>query len=876
MIREVLADGSIDRGGAFQSIPRPRVQARLAEACAERVALIVAPAGYGKSVALNEYLQLLRSSYIRYDVDESGANLSGFVRGLVVAMAEVAPTAATSIADALKSVLDAKTPGRDLALWLYTHLKSYGGTVVIDDFHKSGADSEASRFLATLVEKTKSRISWLISTRSTLDLPVASWLAYGASGMAVDEHDLSFDVDEIRASARALRLAVRDDELSALLDLTNGWPTAIIFALRSSTRSNDLKNIAATTREMIYRYLAEQVYVAMTDEAQEFLRDAALLPRLDVNILQYMGHDRAEAILEELRHTVAFISVDRNGQYRIHDLFRDFLDYESRMLGVTILRSRLKRVAQALELSSRYEEALMLYRRAEDWTNAVRIIESAGFEILKSGGSEALESAVAVLPHALRSQSPIIMGLRATFQADRRRVAEAERLYRKALSFSIDSITRARFALALNALLVANGRTDAIALLEDPSLIDHADSDVRVDVGGALAMSYGLARRPADAELMIQKCLDLIEDVDDDRRALTLGRLSIACFYLPDYDRVERFAAEGAALASELGNFSVASRCFSSLYAVSTMRGDNTQALWFAHQMAAAATRSADRFAHYRALTSILDIESQRGSVERVESALRTIVDVFGRESLNDPFKILEVLALQAAWNGSFDRAILSLGNSLKGITDTAQVAFRRSLMALLLASLGQRDQALESIAFVGDFLGGGSPVVDRYSEFAGCFAAIANVLLGRTTIAKKALRGSPPLNEAAAILWRIALLLADSAVSGNVLELESHLRSLTEAGFGGYAAVIRLLPCSSETMAGEIELLTPTESAVLSLLDRGLRPKAIAESTGRSVHTVQNHIRSVISKLGTSGRDEALVVARRRGLIAEKPSSHI
>ena len=300
MIREVLADGSIDRGGAFQSIPRPRVQARLAEACAERVALIVAPAGYGKSVALSVYLESLRSAHVRYDVDESGGNVAGFVRGFVEAISAIAPSATTSLADALKSVHDASSVGTDLALWLYTHLKGYGGTIVIDDFHKGGPDGETSRFVGAIIEKTKSRIRWIVSTRSTLDLPVASWLAYGVSGMAVDEHDLSFDLDDARGSARALRLAVRDEELSSLLDSTNGWPTAVIFALRSSTRSNDLKNIAATTREMIYRYLAEQVYHAMPEDVREFLRDAALLPRIDVAVLQHMGHDRAEAILGRL------------------------------------------------------------------------------------------------------------------------------------------------------------------------------------------------------------------------------------------------------------------------------------------------------------------------------------------------------------------------------------------------------------------------------------------------------------------------------------------------------------------------------------------------------------------------------------------------
>src|ERR1700694_2635579 len=151
MIREVLADGSIDRGGAFQSIPRPRVQALLEEACAERVALIVAPAGYGKSVALNAYLESLSTPYARYDVDETCTSLQAFVRGFVDAVAEIVPSASASVADALRSVLDSATPGIDLAKWLYAHLRSFTGPIVIDDFHKSGDDTETGRFFAFFI-----------------------------------------------------------------------------------------------------------------------------------------------------------------------------------------------------------------------------------------------------------------------------------------------------------------------------------------------------------------------------------------------------------------------------------------------------------------------------------------------------------------------------------------------------------------------------------------------------------------------------------------------------------------------------------------------------------------------------------------------------
>ena len=873
MIREVLADGSIDRGGAFQSIPRPRVQARLAEACAERVALIVAPAGYGKSVALNAYLESIRGPYVRFDVDESGTNLAGFIRGFVEVLRDIAPAAEITVADALKSVLESTTAGVELSKWLHAHIRAFGGTIVIDDFHKSASDPEIARFLSALIEKTKQRTKWLIATRSTTDLPVASWLAYGTSSMAVDDDDLAFTLDEARSSARALRLAVRDEELSSLLDLTNGWPTAVVFALRSSTRSNDLKNIAATTREMIYRYLAEQVYHSMPEDSRNFLRDAACLQRLDVNVLQAMGYDRAESMLEELRHTVSFISIDSPGRYRIHDLFRDFLEYESRMLGKSSFSDRIRRVARALEESDRSNEALALYKRAEDSVSIVRIIESVGFDLSSRGGNEALESAIATLPSDFRAKNPTIVGLRAMFQADRNRTAEAERLFRRAISFDIDPSLRARFVLALNSLFIVSGKTDAIPLLEDPRLLNHETPETRIDVVGALAACYAIAGRIEDSQAMIETCLDVIDDVDDGTRARTLSRLSVAYYYCGEYERVEKCAIEGAALAAEIGLFALASKCFSSLYAISSMRGDNTQALWFAQQSSAAAMKAANKSQHTRALWAVLDIESQRGNSERVEATLRSISELFGREALNEPFVVLEALSLQAAWNGSYERAWQYLAISLKDLFNPAQIAMRQSLMAIYLAALGRRDEAVAQLAILTGALEINLPNQDRVYEFAVVFSSLANVLLGRCTIAKKLLRSISPLASPSIALWHIALNLTEDSIHDSHSEVESALRALTESGYGGYAILLQALPFYKSD-AIEDDTLTPTEQTVLGFLDRGMRPKAIAETTGRSVHTVQNHIRSVISKLGTSGREEALVVARRRGLVPRKPTS--
>ena len=164
--------------------------------------------------------------------------------------------------------------------------------------HVADADPEVARFLSSLIERTKGKIRWIIASRSTTGLPVGTWLAYRDADLAVDEQDLRFTLDEARVAAGALGLTIRDEELTELLALTEGWPAALSFALRTSTRSSELRNVSALTREMIYRLLAEQVYASLDASERNLLEVAVVLPAIDVEVLERAGFDRAFTIVE--------------------------------------------------------------------------------------------------------------------------------------------------------------------------------------------------------------------------------------------------------------------------------------------------------------------------------------------------------------------------------------------------------------------------------------------------------------------------------------------------------------------------------------------------------------------------------------------------
>jgi DNA-binding NarL/FixJ family response regulator len=67
---------------------------------------------------------------------------------------------------------------------------------------------------------------------------------------------------------------------------------------------------------------------------------------------------------------------------------------------------------------------------------------------------------------------------------------------------------------------------------------------------------------------------------------------------------------------------------------------------------------------------------------------------------------------------------------------------------------------------------------------------------------------------------------------------------------------------------------LTDRELEVLALLARGRSTEEIVAELTVSVHTVRNHVRAILAKLGAHSRLEAVAIATRRGLVSAQPES--
>lgn len=180
-------------------IVRDRVTERITSAAQQKVTLLCAPGGFGKTIALKEWMRCQTAPIIPIDLAKlEEPSHSGIVAALLPRL----------MVEQKSETLEFQS----FALEILARLRRFEGFIVLDSFERCerGDLAEEEFFLAMIAI---SGCKWVISTTSVDRLPVGKWLAYGVCDLAIDEYDLSISNDEMAAIREALQLRCSDDEL---------------------------------------------------------------------------------------------------------------------------------------------------------------------------------------------------------------------------------------------------------------------------------------------------------------------------------------------------------------------------------------------------------------------------------------------------------------------------------------------------------------------------------------------------------------------------------------------------------------------------------------------------------------------------------------
>ncbi len=378
-------------------VARPRLSERLSRGSESKLTLISAPAGFGKTMLLAEWLAGApagRSSVAWLSLDQADNQPMTFWSYLVGALQVVAP----GVGEAALAFLRAPQPA-PIETFLAMLLNELGElpsdvVLVLDDYHAIDAP-DIHRGMAFVLDHLPPQLHLVIATRSDPALPLARLRARGELA-EVRAADLRFTPDEAaRYLNGVMGLGLTGPDVAALEGRTEGWIAALQLAALSIQGRDDVAGFIAGFAgddRYIVDYLVEEVLRRQPEDVRSFLLQTSILGRMSGPLCDALtGRDGGKAMLDVLDRGNLFLVPldDRRRWYRYHHLFADVLRAHLLDEQPDVVAVLQRRASIWFEDNGDPPEAVRHALAAAEYARAADLIERAG-PALRSTRQEAL------------------------------------------------------------------------------------------------------------------------------------------------------------------------------------------------------------------------------------------------------------------------------------------------------------------------------------------------------------------------------------------------------------------------------------------------------------------------------------------------------
>jgi LuxR family transcriptional regulator, maltose regulon positive regulatory protein len=293
-------------------VSRPHLIDRVERGIRSKLTLISAPAGFGKSTLLAEWLAVGRadgSSTAWLSLDPGDNHRVPFWTHVIAALRTVAPTVGAKALTLLES------PDRSIDAVLAPLLNELNAllgdlVLVLDDYHAIDSP-EIQVGMAFLLEHLPAQVHLVIATRADPALPLARLRARGDL-IEIRAVDLRFTPDEAGAFLNGvMALGLTAQDVAVLEGRTEGWIAAIQLAGLSMQGRDDLAGFIARFAgddRYIVDYLVEEVLQRQPEQVRAFLLETSILSRLSGPLADAVtGEDGGRAMLEALERQNLFL-----------------------------------------------------------------------------------------------------------------------------------------------------------------------------------------------------------------------------------------------------------------------------------------------------------------------------------------------------------------------------------------------------------------------------------------------------------------------------------------------------------------------------------------------------------------------------------------
>jgi LuxR family maltose regulon positive regulatory protein len=867
-------------------VSRPRLHAHL-DAQPARFILISAPAGFGKTALLLDWLERRSVPVAWLSVDRYDNDPARFFRHLSAAIASL-PLAGAQRAAALVATLAQRTgpvPEVQEALAALSN----EAVIVLDDVHEL-EESRVLSGLQQLMEPRRSGPRLVFLTR--VDPPFSlGRLRVSGDLLEIRERDLRFTRDECAALFSEVTPGGLENALVEVLEQrTEGWAAGLrmaAIALQDATDPAAAVAAFAGTHRIVVDYLVEEALDKQSEQVQRFLLDTSVLERFTPETcVAVTQNPEAGTLLAQVEAANLFLvplGADRRW-YRYHHLFRELLEFRLRRVCPQRLELLNARATAWFEQAGDVHIAIEHACRLDDRTTLMQLLDTHSMNIMARSEVATLERWLARVPAPLDQPYPMLIVTIGWLRILSDRVPDLEPVLAAAdaalarVGPDYDSAWKWRARVQLDVLRGFAARF--AGRLEEALEISRA---VLTDLPADEAFIRGLVV------------------YNQARLHMVLGEMQPAAQLLHEASKHNQRAANLYLVLTGLGQAATVS---AQLEGVQRARQRLDTALAFAGQRYLTALP-----AFSAVLYHLGNVEYLADRLEEAHAAGERAVALASASNFPEGHANgLLVLARVAAARRRFDEAEALL-------TELAALAQNRNVLLLdTTVALEQR-----RLALLREQCGAGPPVARmapatngtrwtslRETELILCLHQALRVqdYDAAAQLADTLRRESEPRGRGVALCvallanallpahddrWSaLDLALTMAATRGYVRPLLDHgelLRPVLQAALAHHMSAearahARFLlerldrtTCSAGALplSTLMEPLTAREEQVLEYLSAKLSNKGIARSMYVSAETVKTHLKHLYWKLGAANRKEALDRARELGLVAKQ-----
>lgn len=397
-------------------ISRPHLFAKLEHGAQCALTLISAPAGYGKTTLLSEWINIKQKegasspwTICWLSLDISDNDPIRFLTYLTAALENVHPGVGSEARSLLQTShsLHPQTPLSVLINDLQELPQSM--TIVLDDYQFINNPTIHEEIIF-LLDHMPNNVHMVIATRSDPPLPLARLRGRNQLN-ELRANDLSFSSLEVTEFFNKIfNLALNKDQINKLENRTEGWIAGLQMAAISMQGGVDINQFIEAfsgTHRFIIDYLAEEALNRQSRETLEFLLLTSILERLSEPLCDsVLGRKPAieidnffstnnfsitpggnKNILKELEISNLFIVPldDDRIWYRYHHLFADLLRSRLEQSLPELIPTLHIRASTWFEKNGWIEESISHSLKAKDWDNVSRLIDHHFHRYLENG-----------------------------------------------------------------------------------------------------------------------------------------------------------------------------------------------------------------------------------------------------------------------------------------------------------------------------------------------------------------------------------------------------------------------------------------------------------------------------------------------------------